>query len=110
MRSRFNRVKDWTELAVASHYSARRLAKRCNASLRQLERFFLQVKGQTPHHWLNDLRQQKALELLRTGWTPKEVAAHLWYSQVTNFARDFKRCHGVPPAEIQDALAQNVAF
>jgi AraC-like DNA-binding protein len=38
------------------------------------------------------------------------VAAHLWYSQVTNFARDFKRCHGVPPAEIQDALAQNVAF
>ncbi len=106
MRSRLNRVNNWGQLAEKSNYSAQELAKQCNTSLRHLERYFIQVKKQSPHEWLNERRQQKALELLNTSCLAKEVAWQLGYKQAGHFSREFKRYHGVSPAEINEASAQ----
>jgi AraC-like DNA-binding protein len=96
-----NCIANWDELAEKSNYSATNLAQRCHVSLRQLERYFMDAKGQSPHHWLNELRQTKALVLIQRGKAVKEVAAQLGYSQAANFSREFKRHHGVSPSEIR---------
>jgi transcriptional regulator GlxA family with amidase domain len=100
VRRRLNRIADWDDLAGKSHYSATNLAHGCHASLRQLERFFMGKKGESPHHWLNELRQKKALVLMQRGNAVKAVAGQMGYSQAANFSRDFKRYHSVSPSEI----------
>ena len=107
MHSRLNQIKNLPELAAESNYSATSLARRCKVSLRHLERFFQETKGTSPHQWLNELRQQEALDLVRTGCLlMKEVAAHLRYKQASHFSREFKRYHGVSPLNIGVAPAQ----
>ena len=113
MGSRLNKVGDWEELAKASNYSASLLAKRCSVSLRQLERFFLYKTNQSPHQWLNELRQEQALKLMSGSCLAKEVAQQLGYKQAAHFSREFKRFHGFSPIEIKRASVQesrNVAF
>ena len=100
MWSRLSRITNWTELAEAANYSAKRLAVECGVSSRQLERFLPKVTGQTPQRWLNEVRQRKAIELILSGQSIKEVSYHLGYKQSSHFSRDFKRFHGVAPTKI----------
>jgi AraC-like DNA-binding protein len=99
MWSRLSLVTNWTELAEVAGYSAKRLAGECGVSLRQLERFFPRVTGMTPQRWLNVLRQKKAVELIASGKSIKEVSYVLGYKQSSHFSRDFKRFYGVAPSE-----------
>jgi len=101
MASRLTRVSNWEELAEEAGYNPKNLADRCGVSLRQLERFIPQATGKTPQRWLNDLRQQKACELIASGQSVKEVSIRLGYKQSSHFSREFKRFHGVPPSERQ---------
>src|SRR2546425_12218778 len=91
LNSRLFEVRNWPELAQATNYSAALLSQRCQISTRQLERFFLENVGESPHHWLNQLRQERALELLRSGCSVKETALTLGYRSLAHFSRDFKR-------------------
>ena len=100
MWSRLSRITNWTELAEAARYNAKRLAVECGVSLRQLERFLPRITGQTPQRWLNEVRQRKAIELILSGQSIKEVSYHLGYKQSSHFSRDFKRFHGVAPSEM----------
>jgi transcriptional regulator GlxA family with amidase domain len=106
MNSRLNHIKNWEELAEGSNYSSKELARRCNVSLRHLERFFMATRRKLPHHWLNEYRLQKARELMCAGRLVKEVAAYLGYKQAAHFSRAFKRYHGASPARIEDDSAQ----
>jgi AraC-like DNA-binding protein len=100
MASRLIRVTNWEELAEEAGYNAKKLAERCGVSRRQLERYFPRVTGKTPQQWLNYLRQQKALELIASGQSVKEVSFRLGYKQSSHFSREFKRFHGVAPSEL----------
>jgi AraC-like DNA-binding protein len=102
MRSRLNRVNNWGQLAEESNYSVNELARRCNTSPRHLERYFLQVKNQSPHEWLNERRQENALKLLKeTSCLAKEAVWQLVYKQAGPFSPEFKRYHGLSPTEIE---------
>jgi AraC family transcriptional regulator len=96
--SRLNRINRWNKLAELSRYSVRLLAKKCEATPRHLERYFLNTKGCSPHDWLEELRLKRAKVLIRKGFGLKEVAAELQYSHPNNFSRAFKRFHGTPPS------------
>ncbi len=106
MRSRLIRIQDWERQAEAADYSLHKLARNCGASVRQLERFFLESRQKSPRLWLNGLRQQRALQLLGEGLTVKEIASQLAYKQASHFSREFKKYHGVAPVEILNASAQ----
>ncbi|MCW5555109.1 MAG: helix-turn-helix transcriptional regulator [Verrucomicrobiae bacterium] len=95
-----NRITDWENLAEASRYSTRELAKRCNVTSRQLERYFLGTKGMPPRQWLTELRQRRALELMAAHSSVKAAAWRLGYRQAAHFSREFKRYHGVCATEI----------
>lgn len=104
MRSRLNRIKNWEQLAEEVGYSTQKLAKLCGVSARTLERYFIETKGTAPHDWLNGIRQQRALQFIAASLlTVKEIAGKLAYKQASHFSREFKRYHGVSPAEIHSA-------
>ncbi|MFO1511497.1 MAG: AraC family transcriptional regulator [Verrucomicrobiota bacterium] len=100
------RITDWESRAEAAGYSLSALARNCGASTRQLERFFLESRQKSPRQWLNEMRQQKALQLIGAGFSAKEVAARLFYKQASHFSREFKKFHGVSPMEILNAASQ----
>jgi AraC-like DNA-binding protein len=97
MSSRLSTIKNWPDLAKSSGYCVKIMAGQCRVSIRQLERFFLETKGKRPHKWLSELRQQRALELLRGDTSVKETANMLGYNHPAHFSRDFKKHYGKPP-------------
>ena len=99
MRSQLDGIRDWEKWAEVTYYSPGKLAKACGVTLRQLERYFSNTAGKPPRLWLNDLRLQKALELIRSGHSVKEVAVALGYKERTHFSRQFWRVHGVAPSK-----------
>ena len=98
MKSRLNRISNWEALTKDSHYSPRELARLCNVSLRQLERYFHEAWGTGVKARLTEMRLREALELLSREECVKAVSNALHYKQVSHFSRDFKRCFGVSPA------------
>lgn len=101
MRSRLNLVKDWPGLTISANYRIDKLAKNCGVSPRQLERFFHQELGKSPREWLTEARLTQAMTCLKEGSTVKETSFNLGYKQVSHFSREFKRFHGLSPAEVQ---------
>lgn len=106
MCSRLNQISDWAVLAAATGYTVNKLAKACKVSPRQLERFFFEATGKTPHLWLTELRQTQALSLMRDGLSVKEAAARLGYKQAGHFSREFKRFHGAIPTIVRQAVPE----
>ena len=100
MRSRLNRIVNWEQIAEESLYSTHALAKIVGVSVRQLERYFEEENRGRPHEWLNQLRQTRAMQLLNSGRTVKEVANQLGYKQASHFSREFKRYHSIAPADV----------
>ena len=98
MNSRLHQIQNWTELARQANWSATLLAKKCNVSVRTLERFFHEKMGKSPQVWLAEQRQREALELLRVSSSVKETAITLGYKHPTHFSRDFKKHWGHSPA------------
>ena len=99
MDNRLNQIKNLNELAQLCCYKVVRLAGFFGVSVRKLERFFRARFGQSPHHWLNELRMRRAVELLKDGSRTKEVAVELRYLDVAHFVRSFKRRFGVTPQQ-----------
>jgi AraC-like DNA-binding protein len=110
MRSRLTQIKNWEHLGEAANYSLGAFAKSCGTSIRQLERYFLQSRGVTPSQWLNELRQRKALQLIREGASVKEAAAKLGFKQPSHFSRQFKKFYQVAPIEVCAAYLTKPAF
>lgn len=101
IRSKLNKIHDWEELAMTSNYCARALAGRLGFSIRQLERYFSRRFGKPLTAKLREFRIKRALILLKSAGSVKEVAYELSYRQVSNFSRDFKRETGVCPSDDQ---------
>src|SRR5438034_11708686 len=98
MRSRLDRIQDWSELARQARFNARRLAAVCGVSLRQLERYYNDSLGQTPQEWLNAARLREAKRLLLKGLSVKEDSFKLGFKQASHVSRSFKQRTGRPPS------------
>jgi AraC family transcriptional regulator len=99
MVSRLHHILEWAPLAEQTRYNARHLAAYCTVSLRQLERFWKASFGQAPQVWLDEMRIEKAKQLLARGSTLKETAFALDFKQVSHFCRKFKHHTGNTPSE-----------
>ncbi len=77
------------------------LARRTHLSERQFRNVFQALNGISPKRFLNELRLQAAMELLRLGiYQVAEVAAHVGFACPFYFSRVFHRRYGVPPSGI----------
>ncbi len=83
------------------------IARRVASSRRQLQRAFSEVGNTTFRDQLTRVRMERAGELLaHRGLTIREVAHRVGYRQPAQFAKAFRRHHGVAPSEFRARRAQ----
>jgi AraC-like DNA-binding protein len=71
-------------------------------------RIFQQVYGRTPRRYLQDLRIEKAKELLRNGEQVTQVCFCIGYESLPTFSKIFKRGTGYSPKAYQDMNISNL--
>jgi AraC-like DNA-binding protein len=60
-------------------------------------RLFSRETGLAPHAWRNQIRLNLALQSLRAGLAPTDVAAASGFADLSHFTRHFKKAFGVTP-------------
>lgn len=87
------------ESEFGSDLSLDDIARRVASSRRQLQRAYAEIGDTTFREHLTMVRMERAAELLATrGLTVREVAHRVGYRQPAQFAKAFRRQHGVPPS------------
>jgi len=98
-------TKEWLAFAEASDFRVAHLAKTLGISKRQLERTVKRCFGISPQRWLKEFRMTKALLLVESMDSVKEVAYSLAFKQVSHFCREFKTFHGLTYGEYASCLS-----
>ena len=107
MKSRLDRVVDWTCEAKQAGYCVATLADRCRVTERQLRRYFHMKFGISPHLWLVRERLRPMKEQLLRGDLVKEVAYEAGFIHQENFSRTFKQHNQVSPTEFRSKHCLN---
>lgn len=76
------------------------IARRVASSRRQLQRAYAEIGNTTFRDHLTAVRMERAAELLeRRALTVREVAHRVGYRQPAQFAKAFRRHHGLAPSD-----------
>lgn len=90
---------------LREHYSEpvslSRLAHQLFVSKFHLHRLFKRYYGQTPLHYLTEIRIHAAKKLLQEGLSVRETCMQVGFNSVGSFSVLFKRKVGKPPAQYQ---------
>jgi AraC family transcriptional regulator of adaptative response / methylphosphotriester-DNA alkyltransferase methyltransferase len=90
------------ESEFASDLSLDDIARRVASSRRQLQRAYREIGSTTFREHLTGVRMERAAELLRIrGLTVRDVAHRVGYRQPAQFAKAFRRHHGVAPSDFR---------
>lgn len=80
------------------------IAHRVAASRRQLQRAYAEIGGTTFREHLTAVRMERAGEMLSApALTVREVARQVGYRQPAQFAKAFRRHHGIAPSAYREA-------
>ncbi len=80
------------------------IARRVASSRRQLQRAYAEIGGTTFRDHLTAVRMERAAEMLSSrALTVREVARRVGYRQPAQFAKAFRRHHGVSPSDFRAA-------
>ena len=86
------------EAEFGSDLSLDDIARRVASSRRQLQRSYAEIGKTTFREHLTGVRMDRAAELLAArGMTVREVAHRVGYRQPAQFAKAFRRHHGLAP-------------
>lgn len=106
---RIVRTIDAMERRMAERLMVRDLAAIANLSPSRFAHLFRKAVGRPPLRYLNDLRLERARELLlRTTLLVSEVTVHVGYPDPSHFSRDFRTRFGVGPREYRSGHIRNV--
>jgi AraC family transcriptional regulator, regulatory protein of adaptative response / methylphosphotriester-DNA alkyltransferase methyltransferase len=90
------------EAEYAADLSLDDIARRVASSRRQLQRAYSEIGQTTFREHLTAVRMERAADLLRTrGLTVRDVAHRVGYRQPAQFAKAFRRQHGVSPSDFR---------
>ncbi|MEA2191712.1 MAG: AraC family transcriptional regulator [Solirubrobacteraceae bacterium] len=91
------------EAEFGSDLSLDDIARRVASSRRQLQRSYAEIGKTTFREHLTGVRMDRAAELLAArGMTVREVAHRVGYRQPAQFAKAFRRHHGLAPSAFRD--------
>ena len=91
------------ETEYGSDLSLDQIARRVASSRRQLQRSYAEIGNTTFREHLTAVRMERAAELLATrGLTVREVAERVGYRQPAQFAKAFRRRHGLAPSAFRN--------
>src|SRR5215207_3739524 len=101
--SLFEEATSIVEAEFASELSLDDIARRVASSRRQLQRSYAEIGNTTFREHLTAIRMDRAAELLAArGMTVREVAHRVGYRQPAQFAKAFRRHHGLAPSAFRD--------
>jgi len=105
IRHRTSLYEDATAIVAveyADELSLDDIARRVASSRRQLQRAYAEIGDTTFREHLTAVRMERAAELLRIrGLTVRDVAHRVGYRQPAQFAKAFRRHHGVAPSDFR---------
>src|SRR6266567_183060 len=104
MNSKLDAVRNWPELAKQAAFRIQRMARECDVTVRQLERYFRCRFRMTARDWITRQRLKVAVKLLLAGSSVKEAAAQLSYAEPSHFSRAFKRIYGKSPKAFRSSV------
>ena len=97
--SLFEEATEIVDHEYGSDLSLDEIARRVASSRRQLQRAYAEIGETTFRDHLTRVRMEKAAELLTArGLTVREVAHRVGYRQPAQFAKAFRRHHGLSPS------------
>jgi AraC family transcriptional regulator, regulatory protein of adaptative response / methylphosphotriester-DNA alkyltransferase methyltransferase len=97
--SLFEDAKAIVEAEYAGELSLDDIARRVASSRRQLQRAYAEIGDTTFREHLTAVRMERAAEMLdMRGLTVRDVAHRVGYRQPAQFAKAFRRHHGVSPS------------
>jgi AraC family transcriptional regulator of adaptative response / methylphosphotriester-DNA alkyltransferase methyltransferase len=98
--SLFHEANAIVEREYAADLSLDDIARRVASSRRQLQRAYAEIGGTTFRDHLTAVRMQVAADMLASrSLTVREVAHRVGYRQPAQFAKAFRRHHGVAPSD-----------
>jgi AraC family transcriptional regulator of adaptative response / methylphosphotriester-DNA alkyltransferase methyltransferase len=86
------------EAEFATDLSLDDIARRVASSRRQLQRAYAEIGNTTFREHLTAVRMERAAEMLGGRSTVREVAHRVGYRQPAQFAKAFRRHHGISPS------------
>lgn len=99
--STYQRCRQFIEENYLSVHSLQEVAEACHVDSAYLCRLFKRFRRESPFQYLQNLRMNRAVDLLRNGGcSVKRTAQELGFSDPYNFSRAFKRVFGIPPANL----------
>ncbi|MBZ0298966.1 MAG: AraC family transcriptional regulator [Anaerolineae bacterium] len=98
-RSAVRQVRQYLETHYMDNPSLDQLAQIAGLSPYHLVRVFRQQTGLPPHHYLTQVRVERAKQRLQAGHPIAEVAAATGFSDQSHLTRRFKRIVGVTPGQ-----------
>jgi transcriptional regulator GlxA family with amidase domain len=100
----YHEANEILETEYASDLSLDDIARRIASSRRQVQRAYAEIGGSSFRDHLTRVRMRKAAELLDGHrLTVREVAHRVGYRQPAQFAKAFRRHHGVAPSDYRVA-------
>ncbi len=101
--SLFHDAVEIVESEYGSELSLNDIARRVASSRRQLQRSYAEIGHTTFREHLTSVRMERAAEMLKArGLTVREVAQRVGYRQPAQFAKAFRRHHGVAPSGFRE--------
>jgi AraC-like DNA-binding protein len=98
----FHEANDIVDHEYAADLSLDDIARRVASSRRQLQRAYAEIGATTFRDHLTAVRMRVAAELLASrSLTVREVAHRVGYRQPAQFAKAFRRHHGVAPSDFR---------
>jgi AraC-like DNA-binding protein len=95
----FQEATDIVDAEFAADLSLDDIARRVASSRRQLQRAYAEIGHTTFREHLTGVRMDRAAEMLSArGLTVREVAHRVGYRQPAQFAKAFRRHHGLAPS------------
>lgn len=105
IRHRTSLYEDAVEIVAdefASDLSLDDIARRVASSRRQLQRAYAEIGHTTFREHLTSVRMNRAADMLTSrGLTVREVAHRVGYRQAAQFAKAFRRHHGLAPSDFR---------
>jgi AraC-like DNA-binding protein len=90
------------DVEYAADLSLDDIARRVASSRRQLQRAYAEIGQTTFREHLTGVRMDRAADMLQTrGLTVREVAHRVGYRQPAQFAKAFRRHHGLAPSDFR---------
>ena len=97
----YRRCRDFIETHFLRVRTLQEIADACHVDAAYLCRVFQRFGRESPFHYLQHLRMNRAADLLQNHKRRvKEVALELNFTDPYNFSRAFKRVFGVPPEHL----------